>query len=143
LKGYIKKECLRQRVSLPSNYDTIEIRLAEIGLKPEEEKSFDRLKAQAAQRSWRVLSAAYLGSQARHVIECECGHTFLSRPYQLSTMKICPVCRELQRSKPVKLSDGRAFPSIVDAARALGVTKEAVRYAMRHNTKCHGLRVST
>ncbi len=143
LKDYIKKECLRQGMAVPPNYDSIKIYLTEIGLKPDEEKLFDRFKSQVAQKGWRVLSPSYLGSQACHMIRCERGHIFRSRPYQTSTMKVCPVCRELQRSKPVNLSDGRIFPSIAAAARKLGVSRPAVGYAIKHQTKCCGLHVST
>jgi hypothetical protein len=41
-------------------------------------------------------------------------------------------------SKPVLLSDGRAFPSKAAAGRALGVSKEAVAHAVRTGKRCRG-----
>jgi hypothetical protein len=44
-------------------------------------------------------------------------------------------------SKPVVLSDGRVFSSKTAAGRALGVSKEAVTYAVRTGKKCRGFDV--
>ena len=44
-------------------------------------------------------------------------------------------------SKPVRFSDGREFPSKVSAAKALGVTKAAIDYAVRKGTVCCSVRI--
>jgi hypothetical protein len=44
-------------------------------------------------------------------------------------------------SKPVQFSDGREFPSRAAAAKALGVTKTAIYFAVRTNRPCRGLNI--
>lgn len=44
-------------------------------------------------------------------------------------------------SKAVVLSDGRSYPSKAAAARALGVTKATIAYAVRSGRKCYGVTV--
>ena len=44
-------------------------------------------------------------------------------------------------SKPVMFSDKRTFPSKAAAAKALGVTKAAIYYAVRKGTVCCGVRI--
>jgi hypothetical protein len=42
-------------------------------------------------------------------------------------------------SKPVRLSDGREFSSKAAAAKVLGVTKQAINYAVRRGAVCCGV----
>ncbi len=142
LKTAIKEKCIRHGVPLPRNYDCAELHLAAVSLKPEEEKLFDRLKAEASQKSWILLDQTYLGSQTPHHFQCEEGHKFSLRPYQAKNIKGCPGCWNLKRVRRVKLSDGRVFQSLIDAGHALGVTSSAVGYAARNQTMCKGFQVS-
>jgi hypothetical protein len=45
--------------------------------------------------------------------------------------------------KPVRLSDGREFSSKAAAAKILGVTKQAINYAVRRGTVCCGVYIRT
>jgi hypothetical protein len=75
------------------------------------------------------------------LVRCKEGHETLKTSRLITNGFGCSICYKNKLKKGVSLSDGRVFKSGVDAARALGVSKNVVNAAIRRGGKVKGVGV--
>ena len=89
VKEYIKKECIRLKISLPTEYDSIDVDLRKAYTS---EDLLEELKELAKTKGGICLSDVYLGTQSNMTWQCQEGHQWTATPNKIKRGSWCPIC---------------------------------------------------
>lgn len=92
IKQFIKSECLRQGVKLPSTFDSTEINLIRAYSNFSLEDALKELKEIAQEKGGKCLSEVYTHSHIKIFWECAEGHKWEATPTHIRTGTWCPFC---------------------------------------------------
>ena len=140
LKAIIVETCKKAGISLPKGYAKKPLNLDPAGLPTTETEMWARVKVEAEERAWRVVSKKYLGVLTKHEFICANNHRVLKKPMGLFAGEGCRICNKL---RPVILEDGRLFESNSEAARSLNTTVSHISFAARRDGRTQGVRVAS
>lgn len=93
LRQYIKNQCLKQNILLPSNFDSVDINISKAYTKFDLQLSI--IKKKISNRNGKFLSVDFTNCQncnIKVIYECDKGHLATSTYYSLSQDKWCAKC---------------------------------------------------
>lgn len=138
LKDAIRSALVTEGFPLPRGFDRKNLKLDVAALPSLTEAKWEETKDAARKRGWKVVSRKYLGSLSIHKFICEQGHPVEIKPSHLLQGQGCWRCEQ----KPVALDDGRFFPSVTDAATAIGASVSSLSFALRNHGRTRGRRAA-
>jgi predicted lactoylglutathione lyase len=114
VKAFIKKECERNNVPLPSNFDTKEISLKKAYSTSVSKETLKEIQRTAVERGGKCLSDSYVHDSVILLLQCAEGHQWEATPNRIKRGTWCQVC----------------------AGLAKGTIEEMQRIAVERNGKC-------
>lgn len=95
LKQFIKDECRKKKVSLPTNFNSIEIDIKKANIRPDWMQEFNDL---CKKRGFTPLEKEYRGSQIAYEVKCNaCGHKWPIKKGNLKLGRGCVECYKKRR----------------------------------------------
>lgn len=137
-KSILKSACEANQISIPDNFDSIELDLAVENLETPTETMWKRVIEEAHKREWEIINKKYLGVLVKHQFICNLGHRIEKTPTSLFAGEGCPKCNQ----KPVLLENGFVFESLSDAARHLGTSVTNAYRAAKNFGATKGIKIS-
>ncbi len=98
IKFFIKKKCEEKNVSLPNDFDTIQVDLKNAYCSFEADEMLNEVKRIAKFRGGKCLSDNYLNSQINLLWECAKGHRWEAPSIRIKSGYWCPHCAKNVRS---------------------------------------------
>lgn len=116
--------------------------LENLRIRTQAEDYYREVERSARLMSIKILEKTYLGAETKVRMRClKCGCETMKSPRSIKDGHGCLECRLRKIRRPVRTSDGRAFPSGVACALALGTSKETVNRAAKRGTRVNGLKI--
>lgn len=92
LKQFIKNECIRLNVTLPSNYDEIIIDYNKAYLTNSDQEKFVKFKQFLLENNWELISDKYVGSFATYEAKCLICQNVSTKQYSAFMNSACNNC---------------------------------------------------
>lgn len=131
LPDTINEQALSFGIELKTDYRQLIAEIDPIGISTSDEMAFEALQSLASEIGYKLLEKKFRGGHAFHKFRCDQGHQFSLKSYAFLQGVRCGKCYELENRQPVFLSDGRAFKSVNEAARAIGVDSGSAHSALK------------
>lgn len=92
VRAFIRAECLRAGVALPTTFDKVRIRLGKAYSVDPATEALKSMRTLAEAKGGKCLSRSYRGTAAKLLWECSQGHRWKATPGNVSSGKWCPYC---------------------------------------------------
>jgi hypothetical protein len=92
IKEFIKEECKANNISLPNNFDFIQIDLKPAYISTLAKEMLSQLQTIARERGGKCLSNYYVNDNTKLLWECAEGHQWEAIPNSIKNGRWCPIC---------------------------------------------------